>query len=129
MSLGHLRVLLLDVSVEMVNIDFFEPRIKTARKYNYTQKMCNRYYVYSLCLCSMFWPRPICPGHGNWDHDQKIILEFYVSRGRGRGSGKTSQQCFFRQKLIKNRGRLLRRLNNQQILNQYIYYLYQFFHK
>ena len=31
---------------------------------------------------SMFWP--ICPGHGNQDHDQMISLELDVSRGGGR---------------------------------------------
>ena len=34
----------------------------------------------------MFCPRPICPGHGNRDHDQRIILEPDVSRGGGEGS-------------------------------------------
>ena len=33
---------------------------------------------------SMFWPRPICPGHGDQDHDQRISLELDVSRGGGR---------------------------------------------
>ena len=31
---------------------------------------------------SMF--RPICPGHSNQDHDQRISLELDVSRGGGR---------------------------------------------
>ena len=33
---------------------------------------------------SMFWPGPICPGHGDQDHDQRISLELDVSRGGGR---------------------------------------------
>ena len=33
---------------------------------------------------SMFWHRPICPGHGDQDHDQRISLERDVSRGGGR---------------------------------------------
>ena len=47
--------------------------------------------------CSMFWPRPICPGHGDRDHDQRIILELHISRGGGRGLGETSQGRFSRQ--------------------------------
>ena len=33
---------------------------------------------------NMFWPRPICPGHGDQDHDQRISLELDNSRGGGR---------------------------------------------
>ena len=33
---------------------------------------------------SMFWPRPICPGHGDQDHNQRISLELDVSREGGR---------------------------------------------
>ena len=39
---------------------------------------------------NMFWPivpRPICPGHGDQDHDQRISLELDVSRGGGGGGG------------------------------------------
>ena len=43
---------------------------------------------------SMFWPRPICPGHGDQDHDQRISLELDVSRGRGQGPGETLQGRF-----------------------------------
>ena len=34
---------------------------------------------------SMFWPRPICPGHVDRDHDQRIILELDVSQEEGGG--------------------------------------------
>ena len=43
---------------------------------------------------SMFWPGPIYPEHGDRYHDQRIILEFDVSRGGGRGLGETSQRRF-----------------------------------
>ena len=33
---------------------------------------------------SMFWPRPICPGHSDQDHDQRISLELDVPQGGGR---------------------------------------------
>ena len=46
---------------------------------------------------SMFWP--ICPGHGNQDHDQRISLELDVSRG-GVGSSRNVAGTFLRTKSI-----------------------------
>ena len=49
---------------------------------------------------SMFWPRLICPGHGDRDHDQRIILEFDVSRGGGQRSRRNVPGRFLRTKSI-----------------------------
>ena len=101
---GGGRVLLLDVSVKMEIIDFLQPRIKQELRENIivTPKKCvTGYLLYSslIVICendswSMFWPRPICPGQGNRDHDQGIILELDVSRGGDRGLGETSLRHF-----------------------------------
>ena len=48
---------------------------------------------------SMFWPRPICPGHGDQDHNQRISLELDVSRG-GAGSRRNVAGTFLWTKSI-----------------------------
>ena len=46
------------------------------------------------------WPRPICPAHGDRHHDQRIILEFDVSRGGGYGSMRNIPRTFLQTKSI-----------------------------
>ena len=96
-SLGRLGggVLLLDISVKMEIIDFLQLKIKQKLCENtiLTPKtMCDGYLLCStfiaICrnvVCSMFWTRPICPGYGDRDNNQRIILELDLSQGGGRG--------------------------------------------
>ena len=75
-------VLLPYAYVNMEIIDFLLPRIK--------QKMYENIKITFDCVklslpfhennhpWSMLWPRPICPGYDDRDHDKRIILEVDV---------------------------------------------------
>ena len=94
---------MLDVSVKLEIIDFLQPRIKQKLLENIiiTPEKCVIVIMFNLDppahendSWSMFWPWPIFPGHGDQDHDQRIILELDFSRGGGRGLRETSQGRF-----------------------------------
>ena len=79
--------MLLDVYVKIEIIDLLQPRLKQKLQENIiiTPEKCITGIEYARedDSWSMFWPWPICPGHGDWVHDHRIILELDVSRGRG----------------------------------------------
>ena len=50
---------------------------------------------------SMFWPRPICPGHGDQDHDQRIGSVWNLTfLEEGAGSRRNVAGTFLRTKSV-----------------------------
>ena len=82
-------LLAVSVKMEITSIDFLQASLEQKLLENImitSEKIiCDRYSLCSTFITirkndaqSMFWPRPICPGHADQDLNQGIILEVDV---------------------------------------------------